>query len=436
LVNGFLKRIRLGDGPLRKLLVGAFAACISLCGPVHAQTPLQKIQADVEALKERAKSAQQFQSDTLKALAQLLAKQVAIEVKPDKEAAGNKVADAEARGLPKKLEDAADLKNFDALDPSVGNLVHKCVSAVSKAKIVANNYNFRLEGCTQKDIDDLKDGLLKQESDAVAAYGQCRSVIMSRAGEYKSLLPSNINDLDSKRLSELGKYPDPEVKQCAQDIDKAVRQLTQAKDAKALVSTAMTMAANVCFASGGNPYVCGAMLFVAVLMEIFDGSGGGKGKGPGDEDKDSPTGSGGSPTISAGPNREGEPEKEAREKAADQAVAKGPSGNLATPGGDPDTSCQGVPTGQIYCLLKSKSGSERFFGGDSLLARVARNPGPGLVVVCKSRDNSTIKGIAVLDRETNTYSAYGYTKDEQPEPITRQPNKDVACDQIVEKAVE
>jgi hypothetical protein len=419
-------------GHMSKLLISALVACIGFCGSAaYAQTPLEKIQADVEALKEQAKSTQQFQSDILKGVAQILAKQVATEIRPDKETAQRKVADAEGRGLPQKLEQAlADPQKLDALDPSVADLVRKCVGAVSKAKVSPNNYNFSLEGCGQNDIARLNDGLLKQESDAVAAFEKCRAVITSRAEEYRSLLPSNINDVDLKRLSALGDYPDPDVKKCSQDIGRAVRQIAQAKDAKALVSTAMTMAANVCLASGGNPYVCGAMLFVAVLMDLFDGSGGGKGKGPGDGDKDSATGSGSSPTISVGTGREGKQEKEAREKAADQAIAKGPGENLGTPGGDPDASCQGVPTGQIRCRLLSKSGSERFFGADPLLIRVARNPGPGLVVVCKGEGNSTIKGIAVLDRDTNTYSAFGYTREKQPEPITKLSTSEEACRKI------
>ena len=106
---------------MRKLIImSTLIACIGLCGSTYSQTPLETIQADVEALKEQAKSAQQFQSDTLKALAQIHAKQVANEIKPDKETAQKKVADAESRGLPKTFEQvAADTKRFDVLDPSV-----------------------------------------------------------------------------------------------------------------------------------------------------------------------------------------------------------------------------------------------------------------------------------------------------------------------------
>lgn len=415
---------------MRRLLVYPLVASIGLSNVAHAQTPIEKIQGDVASLKDQVKSTQQSQSEILKTLATILAKQIAVEAKPDKETAQKKVTDAEGRGLPQELARALeDPKKFDALDPSVTALVKKCVGAVAKAKVSPNNANFSLDGCSQKDIDDLKEALLKQESNAVAALEQCRTVITSRAEEYRSLLPPNINDVDPKKISALGSYPDPDIKKCAQDIDRAVRQITQAKDAKTLVSTAMTMAANVCFASGGNPYVCGAMLFVAILMAIFDGSGGGKGKGPEDGDKDSPTGSGGSPTISVGPSREGAPEKEARETAADQAIARGPSENLASPDGDPDATCQGVPVGQIRCRLKSKPGSERFFGGDPLLTRVARNPGPGLVVVCKGEGNATIKGIAVLDRNTSTYSAFGYTRGEQ-ERVANINTKEEACKKI------
>ena len=416
---------------MRGLVVYTLVASIGLSNVGYAQTPLEKIQADVEALKDQARSTQQAQSDILKALAAILAMQIAVEVKPDRETAQERVTDAEGRGLPQELEKALDnSQQFDALDTSVTVLVKKCVGAAAKARVSPHNTNFSLEGCSQKDIADLGEALLKQESNAIAVLERCRAVITSRAEEYKSLLPPNINDANPTKFSILGSYPDPSVKKCAQDIDRAVRQIAQAKDAKALVSTAMTMAANVCFASGGNPYVCGAMLFVAILMEIFDGSGGGKGKGPGDGDKDSPTGSGGSPTISVGPSREADPEKAAREKAADQAIAKGPSENLATPGGDPDVTCQGVPTGQIRCRLKSKPGSERFFGGYPLLRRVALNPGPGLVVVCKG--SATIKGIAVLDRETNTYSAFGYTRELQQEPIAKLASSVEACGKIVE----
>ncbi|MGU3463574.1 hypothetical protein ACLBXO_01860 [Methylobacterium sp. C33D] len=416
---------------MRRFLVYALVVSIGLQNEAHSQTPLEKIQNDVAGLKEQAQSTQQAQSEILRTLATILAKQVAGEAKPDKETAQKKAADAESRGLSQDLvKSLEDPTKFNALEPSVASLVQKCVGGAAKAKVTPENFNFKLEGCSQKDIDNLKEGLLKQESDAVATFSKCRSVVASKAGEYESLLPRNINDVDPKKLSALGSYPDPDVRKCAEDIDRAARQITQAKDAKALLSTALTMAANVCFASGGNPYVCGAMLFVAILMSIFDGSGGGKGKGPGDGDKDTPTGSGSTSTISVGPSREGDLEKEVREKTADQAINRGPSENLATPGGDPDVTCQGVPTGQIRCRLKSKPGSERFFGGDPLLTRVARNPGPGLVVVCKG--GSGIKGIAVRDGDTNNYSAFGYTRELQQEPIAKLKTSAEACNRIVD----
>lgn len=412
---------------MSKLLVCTFILSVGFSGLAYSQTPLERIQADVEVLKEQAKASQKFQADVQRGIAEILSKQVSLEIKPDKDTAQAKVSDAEKRGLPKTLEQlATDTKRFNALEPSVDSLIRNCVAAVSKAKVVPNNYNFSLEGCSQRNLDELKDALLKQESDAVASYEQCRSVINTRAAEYKSLLPANINDLDLKRISDLGNYPDPDVKECAQEISKAIQQVAQAKDAKAVISTALAMAANICFASGGNPYICGAMLFVAVLMDIFDGSGSGRGDGGG-ADKDRATGTGGSPTVSNGPGRESKQQREAREKTAEHAIAKGPSENLATPGGDPDLSCQGVPTGQIRCRLLSKSGSERFFSGDPLLTRVARNPGPGLVVVCKG--DSTIKGIAVLDRETNTYSVFGYTRATQ-ERIANVRTKEEACGKI------
>jgi hypothetical protein len=392
---------------LRGLAIAVFLASLTFASAVGV-TPIDQMQADLSALKDQANRDAQWKAEQAAALADLLARQIALAAELNqgsKKEAADWVAAADKIHVQKDLRQAADeiKSGFNSLPAELKGSMEKCVGASADVKAAnSDNPNFDLPGCDKSSREALKEKLQSLENEAKKAYDDCRLTIEQDAREYRDLLPKNASDnIDPKSLSALKQYPNKRIRECADEVKKAVDELKDVRDAKALVSNALTMAANVCFASGGNPWVCGGMLAIALIMEIFDGGGGGgKSDGPG---KGPPGGAGGgsAPTVSAGPPSEGKSAGEARNAAASSEVSQGPSTNLGKTAnlGDPnvksDAYCNAA-AGQVVCFLQSTPGSEVFFSGDSRIALLSQTPHPGAVTVCTDKGGK-ISAIVVAE---------------------------------------
>jgi len=375
-------------------------------GAALGTTPIDQIQADLSALKERANSDSEWKTQQAAAIADLLARQIALTatMNPDKKLSADWVAAADKMNVPADLQKAADniKSGFTSLPADVKDLMTKCVTASATVKVAnAADTGFELPQCDKDAREALKTKLQTIEKDARKAYDDCRQTIEEGAAEYRNLLPANASDrIDPNAFNAIKQYPNKRVRACADEVKKAIDALKDVRDAKALVSNALTMAANICFASGGNPWVCGGMLAIALIMEIFDGGGGGKGDGAG---KGPPGGAGGgnAPTVSGAPPREGKSEGDARTAAGSKEIEQGPATNLGRSAnlGDPNVVsnafCNGA-AGQITCFIKNTPESEVFFDGNERLTQLAKSPRPGAVTVCND-GQAKIKAIVVSD---------------------------------------
>jgi hypothetical protein len=204
------------------------------------------------------------------------------------------------------------------------------------------------------------------------------------------------------------------------------------------------MAANVCFASAGNPYVCGGMLAIAILMEIFDGSGGGgNGKGKGEGPKEGGAGGGQDiPTIHGGPAKESEEGKAAREAQAADAVKRGPASNLGSAPGLPaggvdlgsenaksNISCNGG-AGRIRCSIIDLPKSERYFYGYPAITRLVSAPTKGALTACAVEIDKQLEIAGIAVKDGSAYFAFVHNSKGTQEIGGKYASFADACDRV------
>jgi len=136
---------------------------------------------------------------------------------------------------------------------------------------------FELKNCDAKTRGEIQRGLAALEQQARDDWKNCRDELLNHTPTSASSLPSEPTDSVTlqKTLEALSNGPDPTG--CASKLKDAVETLRAKKTTEEALASALTLASQVCFASGGNPYVCGGMLVVAVLMELFSHHGDGDG---------------------------------------------------------------------------------------------------------------------------------------------------------------
>jgi len=161
-------------------------------------------------------------------------------------------------------------------------------------------------GCDERGVRQAMDALEAQRRQAVTTWQSCRQSLTSVRDVALPSDPSGLN-ADGRRetaarLQRLqqrataGDLP-ADAAACARNLQSAYDNITQTEDASAAVASALALAAQVCLASGANPYVCGAMLLVALIMNMRGGGGsGGDGEGSGTARRGRP----GTGTIEAG----------------------------------------------------------------------------------------------------------------------------------------
>jgi hypothetical protein len=73
-----------------------------------------------------------------------------------------------------------------------------------------------------------------------------------------------------------------DAKKCANGLSSTFEKIQAQESAAAAIGMTLAFAGQVCLSSGGNPYVCGGILVLALLMNLFGDKGGGGGaKGDG-----------------------------------------------------------------------------------------------------------------------------------------------------------
>jgi hypothetical protein len=148
-----------------------------------------------------------------------------------------------------------------------------------------------IDACSDVDQRAILAELEKLRNEGVKEWQRCQSVL-DRAGTIgatslprapTTLSASSAQDVVDKLKQLKGAYDQTQgaARDCIGTLENTFNQIRDQESAAAAMSMALGMAAQVCAATGGNPYVCGAMLVVAILMNLFKGGGDGDGKNKG-----------------------------------------------------------------------------------------------------------------------------------------------------------
>lgn len=209
------------------------------------QTPDQ-VKAELEKLKSRAKDASDF------------------------------VAKIPTTSIPQALKDRLGKCVTDAYSASEAE-----ISSVSKdpSKILA--------ACP--DAQNLLGELNSLKDKATNTWKVCRSVLVDLKTVQSKTLPQDINGLSTSSMAdlrkkvgeieELTKNANASARDCAKTMKETIEQVTDQEKVAAAVGLTLAFASQVCLSSGGNPYVCGGIFLLSVLMSLFGDKGGGGGKG-------------------------------------------------------------------------------------------------------------------------------------------------------------
>lgn len=254
--------------------------------------------------------AQQAEIDGLKAkMDALVASQLSLGAKQYYESKPAAVLREEANAATAVTQQAIDqVKKIpeEILNPALRQSVISCAEGAAKAakdQLSAGpgtSITALLEGCSESKARAILKELEQARQAEVAQWQQCGRVINSVANG--SVLPANPAGIPAsefetvkatlKAIGQKNGLANNAV-DCVKTMDKALDSIKAQDTAAGALSAALTTASQVCAATGGNPYVCGGMLVVAILMNLFnsgkgDGNGDGKGDGKGPENKPGP----------------------------------------------------------------------------------------------------------------------------------------------------
>lgn len=283
--------------------------CISLTMwslEASAQDGLRDIQQRFQEDVGQRLDSQQSQIDDIKAaqlvemdlLKQILAQQSAkdaLDMYGAQPEQLEKLLPAKREAVDKALKLVSDLP--DQSIPDKAGLV-ACINAVITAgKAPAKDGGASaVAACPNEAAQKLMDGLAKQRDDATKTWTSCVRTL-KRIKEFQDInLPTNPIGLSPEGISETEqaikavrehaeKTAGP-AKDCVDGIEDTFDKIQNAESAASALSSALSLAGSVCLMSGGNPYVCGAIFVVAMLMSLFDNKGGGNGDKTGDSTDD------------------------------------------------------------------------------------------------------------------------------------------------------
>ena len=281
----------------------------------HAETPLETLERSVGELSGELR-------DT-KALLQAI---LALAEKDQRVAkysgeAGQAQAKDQAEALAPRTENAIEnVLGNEELNETIGEDLRTRLLACAQA-IKSNGQAMldaaaaggvgaaaaQLGDCPPDEAQRLLGELEEQRQDTLEAWNKCRDALLRTGKVLPTAIPRDpvgiARDEGSENLKKqiekarndiqgLGK----EIEDCGDDLGDLFDQLQDQEDAAAAMAMMMNFAATACMASGGNPYVCGAVFLVAILSSLFS-DGGGDGDGDGESDG---TGEAGDGTVAAG----------------------------------------------------------------------------------------------------------------------------------------
>ncbi|WP_298280505.1 hypothetical protein [uncultured Bradyrhizobium sp.] len=252
---------------------------------------LSTLQTEVQDLKSQNARIEAYLQQLTASVGQLQTMSLYSTDEGKKAAAKNATAQKEDAGKGVEL-----INNIPdrVLGPELKTGLKDCIGALNQdgsklldknAAAIANP----LATCNEETVKGLQQELQKKKDQLVSSWQKCRDVIAPANPDLSLAIPdvptnltpegikqvqTNIEDA-SRKLSDLGK----KAGQCTSQMQDILQDLGDVAKAGDALSASLGFAAQACFASGANPYVCAGFAVLAILMSLF---GGGKGNGKGD----------------------------------------------------------------------------------------------------------------------------------------------------------
>lgn len=304
----------------KRLLSTTIILQLSLTNVSYAQSPLEIIRDNAEATKSAVEEARQIgtqnrdEIERLRSLIEALLSQNEAARRADQykpENRGPDAAKADAVEMGEKADAAADnLTNPDKqadLDRALGEDLRKrmaeCATGMKsrwesllqkEGGAQISEIEAAIQECSPDDVRTMLEELKEQQRRALDAWGQCRDVLVSTGKVDTSSIPLNPSGLARGETTEDFKKRLEQIKQDVEGLEESARncgsnltdlfeQIQNQEDSAAAMATMMNFAASACMGSGGNPWVCGSLFAIALLMSLFS-DGGGDGDGDGESD--------------------------------------------------------------------------------------------------------------------------------------------------------
>ena len=162
----------------------------------------------------------------------------------------------------------------DKLGPDLANNIQSCITVIKNINTdIANskqaNESFddllAASKCPREKWEATRRMLSERSNDLTKKWEQCHNQIRITGNQPPESWQQAISARNNGGWAEY---------QCSDILDEGQALL----DGEAAFSDALAFAAQICASSGGNPYVCGALFALAILMDMF-GSGDGDGTG-------------------------------------------------------------------------------------------------------------------------------------------------------------
>ena len=273
---------------------------------------------------------------------------------------------AESAESVEKVKKAVDKLADSKLDKSLGKELrqnlHKCAQEMQagKANFPGTTGNEASE-CTTSKVSGLLEELKQQRQQSLEAWTTCRETLIKTGKVLPSKIPLDPTGIDRKEakdkfvptLKSIGddvKTLSADVVKCGDSIEGIYEDISNQEDAGAAMAMMLNTAAQLCMATGGNPYACGAIFLVAILASLFgsgsgDGDGDGKSDGTGEEGNGTPgTGVGVSP-------------KKSPTTPPTTPPIPGPDGENVTGTADGPWRCKTTPTELSCTVFKAQAGT-------------------------------------------------------------------------------
>jgi hypothetical protein len=261
---------------------------------------LSALRSDIQDLKSQNQRIEASLQQLTAAVGQLQTASLYSTEEGKKQAAKNAAEKkGEAENAVKSIDDISE----KVLGTDLKGKIKDCIAKlnIDGAKLLEKNPEAianPLVACNDATVKNLQQELEKKRDQLLSTWNKCRNTLslanpdlgLSIPDVPANLTAQNIRQIQTniedaaKKLSDVGQN----AGQCVSEMQDSIRGLGDVAKAGGALSAALGFAAQACFASGANPYVCAGFAVLAILMSLFgngngngDGNGNGKGNGEG-----------------------------------------------------------------------------------------------------------------------------------------------------------